>query len=308
MSIIDQLSFAVEERPPYFTADVDIQVHDDEEDEWKKLRETGYSIEALLTALKEDNVDSADVQFADESAKRYLSHLRETEIDPELHHEDKINRERLNALADAGYTAVEDLLGTTDAIDIGRETGIDRDIISSIATNNLDGFSSGQSFGGGGPLADLSPKASFEGWKLTRHSPNLIRWVSKGRFNVTISPVADGSTTVVCNAPESKRNSWYRKGRTIEVDSGESLSPQKALERAHQWLAEHEIIYEDDLATHPHIGASTRDYLALGYEVVSESGLQTFAVERSDEFDRIFGANGEELRESLGVTDTAKER
>jgi len=89
-------------------------------------------------------------------------------------------------------------------------------------------------------------------------SSNRIRWVSTGRFNLTISPAPDGSTTIACNAPEAERNAWYRKGHSVEAGPDESLTPDEALEQSHEWLEAHQLEYEDDLAEFPRIGAATR--------------------------------------------------
>jgi hypothetical protein len=95
----------------------------------------------LIEALKANRIEAGNVRFEDSVAQEYLHHLKETGIDDQLHHEDLMNRDRLVAFADAGYTTVDDLLGTADPIDISKDTGVDRDVVSSIATNHLDGLS-----------------------------------------------------------------------------------------------------------------------------------------------------------------------
>lgn len=293
------LEFANAHRPIYFEPETDLEIFDDGEEEWTSLFKSSYSLSTLVEALKVNEVESGNIRFKDSVAQEYLHHLKETEIDDQLHHEDLMNRDRLVAFADAGYTAVDDLLGTADPIDISQDTGVDRDVVSSIATNNLNGFSSGSTFGETGPFQELNPKDSFTGWELVEESSNRIRWVSAGRFNLTISPAPDGSTTVVCNAPETERNSWYRKGHSVEAGPEESLTAGDALDQSHAWLEAHQLEYEDDLAELPHIGAATKDYLAIEYEITSREELRAFVEGQPSEFDDIFGSPGSDLREAL---------
>ena len=134
-------------------------------------------------------------------------------------------------------------------------------------------------------------------------SSNRIRWVSAGRFNLTISPAPDGGVTVVCNTPGVERHPWYRKGHFVEFGSEQPLAPQEALNQAHEWLESHELDYQEDLARLPQIGPSTKDYFALEYGIMTREGLREFRDEHSDEFDDIFGALGEDLREALDSDD-----
>ena len=299
MVSVSLLEFAHANRPIYFKQEIDLEVFDDDEEEWDPVYKSPYSLSKLIEALKSNRVDAGNVRFEDSVAQEYLHHLKETGIDDQLHHEGLMNRDRLVAFAEAGYTRVDDFLGTADPIDISKDTGVDRDIVSSIATNHLDGFSSGGSFGDTGPLQQLNPKDSFTGWDLVEASSNRIRWVSNGRFNLTISPAPDGSTTIACNAPEAERNAWYRKGRSIEAGPDDSLTPEEALEQSHEWLEAYQLEYEDDLAELPRIGAATKDYLALEYEITSREELRTFTADQPDEFDDIFGSPGSDLREAL---------
>ncbi|UWG49144.1 hypothetical protein HSRCO_3003 (plasmid) [Halanaeroarchaeum sp. HSR-CO] len=299
MVSVSLLEFAYANRPIYFEPETDLEVFDDDEEEWDPLFKSSYSFPTLIEALKSSEIEGGKIRFEDSVAQEYLYHLKETGIDDQLHHEDLMNRDRLVGFADGGYTTVDDLLGTADPVDISRDTGVDRDIVSSIATNYLDGFSSGSTFGDTGPLQLLNPKDSFTGWDLVEASSNRIRWVSPGRFNLTISPAPEGSTTIACNAPEAERNAWYRKGRSVEAGPDESLAPDEALEQAHEWLEAHQLEYEDDLAELPRIGAATKDYLALEFGIASREKLRTFAEDQPNEFDDIFGSPGSDLREAL---------
>ena len=128
------LRFAYEQRPSYSDGGTDIEIFDPDEEEWNLLRATSYSPPLLIGKLEDETIVVLRVRFAEPVAKEYLAHLVEGEFGDELHHEDRMNRGRVVAFADARYTSVEDLLGTDDPIDIGRETGVDRDIVSSIAT------------------------------------------------------------------------------------------------------------------------------------------------------------------------------
>ncbi|MDL5363804.1 hypothetical protein [Halalkalicoccus sp. NIPERK01] len=299
MTLVSLLEFADTQRPPYFEPETDLELFDEDDEEWTALVTTSYSLSTLVDALEQGAVATAHVRIADSTARDYLQHLTETGIDDRLHHERLVNRERLVAFADADYTEIDDFLGTADPMDIAKETGVDRDVVSSIATNHLDGFATGGSFGDTGPLANLTPEDSFTGWELVESSSNRIRWVSAGRFNLTISPAPDGSTTVSCNAPDAGRTVWYRKGYSIEAGPEDELTPDEALTQAHEWLESHQLEYEDDLAQLPRIGAATKDYLALEYGITSKEGLRTFAAMQPDEFDEIFGCPGSTLRAAL---------
>jgi hypothetical protein len=299
MTLISLLKFAETHLPPYFKPGTDLELFDGDEEEWNALFTTSHSLSTLIDALEHGTIETGHVRFADSTARDYLHHLTETGIDDRLHHENLMNRERLVAFADADYTTVEDFLGTADPMDIAKETGVDSDVVSSIATNHLDGFSTGSSFGNTGPLANLTPSDSFTGWELVESTSNRIRWVSAGRFNLTVSPAPDGSTTVSCNAPDAGRTAWYRKGYSIEAGPGDELTPEDALTQAHEWLENNQLEYEDDLAQLPRIGAATKDYLALEYGITSKEELRTFAETQHDEFDEIFGSPGSELRAVL---------
>ena len=293
------LEFANAHRPIYFEPETELMIFDEEEDQVTSLFKSSYSLATLVEALKVNELEARDIRFRDSAAQEYLQHLKKTGIDDRLHHEDLMTRDRLIAFADAGYTTVDDLLGTADPIDISRDTGVDRDVVSNIATNNLSGFSSGRTFGEAGPLQKLNPKDSFTGWELVEASSNRIRWISTGRFNLTISPAPDGSTTVVCNTPDTEQNSWYRKGHSVRAGPEESLTPDDALNQSHAWLKSHQLKYEDDLAELPYIGASTKDYLALEYGITSREDLRAFVKEQPSEFEDVFGSPGNELREAL---------
>ena len=293
--------FADTHQPNYFNPETDIQLYDEEAETWNQLSATPYTLSSLVTALKSSEVEASNVQFAEPIAREYLHHLMETGIAEEFHREESMNRERLVAFANAGYTKGEDLVGSTGPIDISQETGINQGTISEIATNYLDGFSSGRTVANTGPLDELNPADSFSGWELARTSPNKIRWVSDGRYNLTISPVPDGSVTVTCNIPNKEESSGYRKSRSVEAGPGESLTPQEALDRSHKWLDSHQLDYKEDLTELNHIGPVTRDFLALEYGVTSREELREFEKKHSDEFDSVFGSYARDLREALDL-------
>ena len=141
MSLISLLKYADTQRSPYFKPGTDLELFDDYKEEWNALFTTSYSLSTLIDTLEQGKIETDHVRFADSTARDYLHHLTETGIDEELHHEKVMNRERLIAFADADYTTVAAFLGTADPMDIAKETGVDRNIVSSIATNHLDGFS-----------------------------------------------------------------------------------------------------------------------------------------------------------------------
>jgi len=299
MSLISTLEFARDTRPPYFDPGSDLTVYNMDNEEWVPLYRTTHSLTGLISALKRGGISESHVRFRESIAKEYLEALQETDFETDLHYEELMNRDRVVALVNAGYTQTDDLIGMNDQFDIEGETGIDRDIISSISRKYLDGFSAGTSFRDEGKLDELEPRDDFTGWQLTVNSGNQIRWVSRGRFNLTMTPSADGSTILACNAPGPDRHSWYRKGRTLEVDPDLELSPDKAIKRAHDWLERHPIEFEDDLTNLPHIGPATGDYLVLEYGIKSKSELIKFYQSQPKEFTTIFGSSGEELGDAL---------
>ncbi|WP_254767385.1 hypothetical protein [Salinilacihabitans rarus] len=301
MSTVELLSFTLENYTPYFDAGIDLELYDQDEEEWFSLRSTDYSPRSLVDALENGHIKEEHVRFTEEDASAYLVHLKETGIEEQLHQERLMNRSRLVALADNDYTTTQDFLGTADPIDISKETGVERSIVSEIATNHVGGFSSAGSFGDGGPLESLSPSDDFRGWNLTTNTDNRIRWVTSGGFRLTITPTPDDSVTVTGNAPNDERHPWYRKGWSVEPDPDSILTPEVALDRAHEWLADHELVYSDDLAALPQIGPATRDYLALDYEITTIEGLRDFATTNRDKFDDIFGDPGRELLTALEV-------
>lgn len=296
MTLQALLTFAYEQRPPYFDPDDDIEVFDPNEEDWEALRVTSTSLPLLIDGLEQDVIPESRIRFADSVAEEYLTHLMDGEFDEELHHEDKMNRERVVGFADAGYTSVDDLLGTDDPIDIGRETGVNRDVVSSIATNHVGGFSTGGSFGSGGPLSDLDPRDDVPGWELRRASGNIVTWVSPGRFTVEISPSPKGDVVVNRSGPRPEEHGWQRKRPIVE---GSETTGEEALEAAHQWLSAHALEYEEDLAQLPQIGLATQDYLVLAYGITTEEELRSFAEDSPDEFDSVFGSRGEKLRAVL---------
>ena len=64
-------------------------------------------------------------------------------------------------------------------------------------------------------------------------------------------------------------------------------------------FAANQFVYDDDLATLPHIDPATKDHLALEFDVTSECDLRAFIEEASEAFKAIFGAHGETIREAL---------
>ena len=299
MVSVDLFKFAANKRPPYFDPEVDVEVFDENDGEWQPIFRNERSIRSLIADLNGGSIGHNHIRFKNETIQQYLTYIKEGDISQTLHHETALSRQQLVNLADEGYKKPEDFLGPKDPIDIARETSVDRDIITRIAANYLGGFSSGNSFGNVGPLAGLEPANSFKGWDLVQDTPNQIRWVSAGRFNLTISPTPDGDTKVIVNTPKAKQNSWYRKGYQIQLEDIESLNPEEALNYAHNWLSNNQFEFQDDLADLPLIGPSTKDYLYLEYGIAKNEDLVEFAEEQPREFDEVFGDKGTELKEAL---------
>lgn len=297
---ITLLTFVHEHRPRYFDADHDIEVYDENDETWEPLGVSPYSLSDFVEQETNTGQPSpAPFRIASDEAAQYLEYCQAGEIGDKLHAADELNRTRLVAFAEAGYTSVDDLLGTADAVDIERDTGVDRDSIQSVAANHVGGFSTGDAFTSGGRLAGLNPKDDFHGWELTANSSSRIRWESTGGFRLTVTPAPDGTTTITTNAPDDHRHSWYRKGWSPSVIDDEELDPETALANAHAWLADNQLEFTDDLQAIQHIGPATADYLAFEYEITSFDALARFIDEQPGEFDAIFGEFTEEVEASL---------
>jgi len=186
-----------------------------------------------------------------------------------------------------------DFLGSDDPIDIWKETGVDRDVISAIVKNYV-GFSVGSEIDKSGPLSGVNPHSDFHGWELKTHTANKIRWVSDGGFRLEITPKPDGELRLSCNAPDLNRHDWYRKGWTPDI-STDKTSPSEMVELAYEWMADRELVFDTDLTQFDHIGTSTKDYLRLEYGISSESDLVQFASDHTEKFEDIFGESAQEL-------------
>jgi hypothetical protein len=131
---ITLLTFVHEHRPRYFDADHDIEVYDENDETWEPLGVSPYSLSDFVEQETNTGQPSpAPFRIASDEAAQYLEYCQAGEIGDKLHAADELNRTRLVAFAEAGYTSVDDLLGTADAVDIERDTGVDRDIIQSVA-------------------------------------------------------------------------------------------------------------------------------------------------------------------------------
>lgn len=280
----------------YFSPGTDIRVYDPDEENWTPLKATTYSVKTLLTSLTAETIESDHVQLTD-SATAYLEYHRDGIFGDDLHDDQNMNRDRLLALADAGYTETDDLLADADPIDIARATGLNRDVLQTVAARYASGFTTATKVETGG-LDTLSPRNDFDGWTLSQHTGSRIRWVTEGRFNLTLDS-GDHGIALECNLPTANQHSWYRKGRTVEIPSTEGVSPEAALSTAHDWLAENQIQPKEDISTIPHIGPATRDYLYLNYGIDSMSSLAQFISDRGDEFTDIFGDNAATIRDVL---------
>lgn len=282
----------------YFSPDTEVQIYDPDEEEWNELCETGYSLTSLLSAVNKGTLPSEHVRIVPQEAERYLTIMREGRVDQELHDDPLMTRSRFVALVEADYTSTHDLLASNDPFDISRDTGIDRDVLQTIAARYATGFSTANDTDTG-DLADLSPRDDFDGWTLAIHSPrgNLIRWATKGRFNLTLK--AGHGISLACNTPNPDRHAWYRKGRIVEIDADPDLTPEQALHKAHQWLDAHQLTLEDDLAQLPHVGLATQDYLNLAYDIATYDDLRSFSHANEDEFTAIFGTHTDDVRDAL---------
>lgn len=292
------LTFAHEHRPRHFDPDQDVEIYDENQEIWKPLQTYSYPL-ADLVGPEARNGASSPFRLASEEAETYLEYCKGGEIGEKLHAEDGLDRSQLLALVEAGYTSVDDLLGTADTLDIERETGVDRDVVQSVGTKHVGGFSSGGSFTTGGQLAGLEPLDEFDGWELTVNTTSRIRWTTAGGFQLTVTPAPDGTTTITTNAPDDHRHSWHRKGWSPSVGDGKEPDPETALLNAHKWLADNELVFADDLEAILHVGPATAHYLTFEYDVNSYAALSVFIEAHPEEFEAIFGEFAEEVKESL---------
>ncbi|WP_302083580.1 hypothetical protein [Salinibaculum rarum] len=304
------LRFAESRRPVYFTPETDVKLCEEIEDEDKvivrPLSRTPYSLQSLVTALDTGAVDEDAVEISTEG-KQYLTQLSKNDIDEALHHDPQMTRARLISFAKAGYTTASDFTSHADPIDIQRDTGVDRDIISTIATNHLStGFTTGTDAARStGPLSELTPQDAFDGWELVADTPHQIRWKTAGGFRLTVTPTPSAGVTVTCNAPDADRHPWYRKGWDPAATTASDLSAEAALDAAHRWLSDHAFTFADDLAEVPGVGPITKDYFALEYGITSFQDLRTFADENPDVIDDILGRYVDDFREALSQISTS---
>lgn len=292
------LTFAHEHRLRHFEPDQDVEVYDENEETWKSLQSSSYSLSDLVGS-KTQSRSSSPFRLANEEVEAYLEYCQAKEIGEKLHAEDELDRPQLLALVESGYTTVDDLLGTADALDIESDTRVDREVVQSVATNHVGGFSSGGSFTAGGQLAGLEPRDEFDGWELTVHTTSRIRWTTAGGFRLTVTPAPGGTTTITTNTPDDHRHSWHRKGWSPSVGDEEDSDPGTALANAHNWLADNELEFIDDLEAIHHVGPATADYFAFEYDVNSYAAFSTFIEEHPEEFEAIFGELAEKVKESL---------
>lgn len=164
---------------------------------------------------------------------------------------------------------------------------MDRDVVQSVETDHVVGFSSGGSFTTGGQLAGLEPLDEFDGWELTVDTKGRMRWTTAGGFQLTVTPTSDGTTTT--NAPDDHRHSWHRKGWPPSVGNKKEPYPETALLNARKWLVDNELVFSDDLKAILHVGPATAHYLTFEYDVNSYAALSAFIEADPEEFEAIFG-------------------
>lgn len=291
------LSFIEVSDTPHFHPTEEIEVYDSDEEVWYQLSSTTHTVSSLLNAITSGSMESSRIRFATSTAKHYITHLMNSPIDDELLNHPQMNQERVVALANEGYMTIDALINTDDVVDIGDKTGVDRGVVASISADFVDSFSTA-SFDSGGVLSSLSPKNSFSGWDIDHETDEQIVWKTDGGLEISIASDLSDRVLIQSNTPNSDQHPWFRKGYEIELSAGDDLTAEKALNRVHSWLAENELLFEDDLTQVKHIGPATRDYLAIEYGVMSFEGLRDFC-EKTGEMELVFGKRAPEVKQSL---------
>ncbi|WP_324666057.1 hypothetical protein [Haloarcula sediminis] len=274
----------------FFDAPLEVEIMDsvptadgEQQREYQLLATSAYSLSEAIAEVdgaRTGPLGKSEFRIPDSEVERYLELMHEDEIDSSIHDHPAANRSTVVALADAGYRAPADFLSeSVDHLDIAQEAGIDRDVVGSIASQFVGGFSTGSELRDErGPFADQTIADSFTGWQLQQVSPDdtVIRWVSDGRFNVTIKH-SDGRFSVVVNTPGDEKHPYIRKGREVLLDM-EVTDAATAVECAHDWLADNQIppVSETDLTEELYVGPATHDYLALEYDIRSRADLEVF--------------------------------
>jgi hypothetical protein len=282
---------------PHFHPDEEIEVYDSDEEVWYQLSSTAYTVSSLLDAISSGVMESHWVRFATSTAKQYIIHLMNSPIDDALLTHPQMTQERVVALADEGYMTVDALINTDDVVDIGHKTGVGRGVVASISADFVDSFSTA-SFDSGGVLADLSPKNSFSGWDIHHETGEQIVWKTDGGLKISIASDLSDRIMIQSNTPNSDQHPWFRKGYEIELSVEDDITPNEALEWVYSWLAENELVFEDDLTAVKHIGPATRDYLAIEYGVMSFEELRDFCA-KTGEMELVFGKRASEVKQSL---------
>lgn len=294
----DTLSHILISDTPHFEASTEIEVYDPDEEVWNQLGSTTHTVGSLLDAINTDQLRSSWVRFVDETSRKYIRHLMNSPIDDELLNHPQVDQSTVVALADEGYMTVDALLNADDVVDIGKETGIDRNLVASISADFVDAFSTA-SFESDGVLSGLSPEDEFTGWHLVHETDERIVWGSDGGFRVSIASDLSDDVMIQTNTPDSDRHPWFRKGYELTLSTDDAdFTAKEALAKVHTWLGENELTFEDDLTQIKHIGPATRDYFRLKYEIKSIAELSELCRKRG-EMELIFGENFPEMIQSV---------
>ncbi|WP_135304931.1 hypothetical protein [Haloarcula amylovorans] len=269
--------------------------NDEQDRQYQHLGKT--EVYTLTSALAEARGDSpgplskSEFRIPDSTARKYLELMQGGEVADEIHDHSAASREVIVGLADADCLQPEDFISeSVDHIDIAREAGLDRNIVGSIATQFVAGFSTGSEIRDtDGPFDDVTASDAFEGWSLqsAESGASTVRWVSQGRFNITVKE-SDGKCSVVINSPSPEKNPYYRKGRKVILDA-ENVTPAEAIQTAHDWLASNQLPDPEvsGLSELDYVGPSTHDYLALEYGVRSRDDLDELAATEPDVIEQV---------------------
>jgi hypothetical protein len=285
----------------YFDPPVEVEVMapvpegDDQEREYQLLSETSYTLNSALGEAAADEpgpLAPAEFNIPDQTVKDYLELMQDGKVDDQIHNHRAMGREEIVSLTKAGYQQPSDFISESiDYIDIAKDAGVNREVVSAVAQQFIGGFSTGTELRDeAGPFAQVPLSDSFTGWSLRDCSPSdtVVRWVTEGRFNLTVK-VADDRYSVVVNTPEDEKHDYYRKGREVILDA-EDTTAKEAVKLAHDWLSSHQIPAPGDnsLVATTQIGPATRDYLALEFGIESEDDLADYIESHPDEAEDVF--------------------
>lgn len=121
-------------------------------------------------------------------------------------------------------------------------------------------------------LRTLDPPASLNGWQLDTSKPHRLVWRSPSEYGIKVElPTASVTGLLPPRqiATEDGQPS-LQEPKALHPGTGDA---EEALDIAVSWLENHSIDVDDEVRELPGLGDRTVDYLALGRDVTTVSGV-----------------------------------